>query len=348
MRDDFSSAIKKALAERAGHRCSYPDCEKVTHGPSDESESSTSNTGMACHISAASGGPGARRYDQKMSNEQRTSVDNGIWMCYLHGKLIDTDEKYYSIEVLKQWRQVAEKKAKFRQAHGDKYAILPEMLRDIGLPDESISINGVGNENFIIGKLLKNARVEELWGGDISHAIRDLSIEFVRNAFNHGGATQFRMTIDENSIHLYDDGGDYSIWDLSNCENGSGGTIAARHAVDCLKDRLLIVADRSGGQNHTLFTLVDDPCDIPDLTECFVDLNRTELKRGQATYQVHDFCRSKCVILPAYFTISDSAILKQTIPIDDGRPVVFVLSETSPRAQEVLEEHFPGCLTIRL
>lgn len=348
MRDDFSSSVKNALAARAGYRCSYPGCTKVTHGPSIESESAISNTGMACHIAAASGGPGARRYDPNMSNEQRSSFENGIWMCYLHGKLIDTDEVTYSIDVLKQWKQIAERKAQIRQAHGEKYAILPEMLREIGLPDKSIDLTGVGEENVIIGDLLKNANVQELWGDAISHAIRDLSIELVRNAFQHGEATQFKVIIAKNSIHLYDNGRDFSVWDLYNNTNGSGGTIAAQHAVDCLKHRLLIVADRSNNQNHTLFTLVDDPIDVLDLTACSVDIDWNQLKRGALTYQVHDFCRSKCVILPRYFTISDSAILQKAIPIDDGRSVVFVLSETSPLAQEILEQYFPGCLTIRL
>ena len=49
---------------------------------------------MACHIAAAAGGPGARRYVKEMSADERASVENGIWMCYTHGKVIDTDEAF--------------------------------------------------------------------------------------------------------------------------------------------------------------------------------------------------------------------------------------------------------------
>ena len=41
----------------------------------------------------AADGPGARRVVPTMTPEQLASYENGIWMCYRHGKLIDTDEE---------------------------------------------------------------------------------------------------------------------------------------------------------------------------------------------------------------------------------------------------------------
>jgi hypothetical protein len=35
-----------------------------------------------------------------MSTAELQSAENGIWMCYRHGKLIDTDETTYSADIL--------------------------------------------------------------------------------------------------------------------------------------------------------------------------------------------------------------------------------------------------------
>ncbi|MCP3994841.1 MAG: hypothetical protein GY722_07230, partial [bacterium] len=97
-RDDFSARTKRDLAARAGYACSFPGCAQPTSGPSAESESASVNVGEACHIAAAASGPGARRYDPSMSRAERSSIDNGIWMCRTHAKLIDSDEATYTVE----------------------------------------------------------------------------------------------------------------------------------------------------------------------------------------------------------------------------------------------------------
>lgn len=48
------------------------------------------------------------RYDPSLTPEQRSSIDNGIWMCRSHGALIDSDHTIYSVEQLKNWKQLAE------------------------------------------------------------------------------------------------------------------------------------------------------------------------------------------------------------------------------------------------
>lgn len=96
-RDEFSYQIKTKLAQRAGYLCSICGC--LTIGPSEESEISVNLTGIAAHIASAS--PGGRRYNISQSPEQRTSIDNGIWLCSKHADLIDGDETTYTVEVLK-------------------------------------------------------------------------------------------------------------------------------------------------------------------------------------------------------------------------------------------------------
>jgi hypothetical protein len=105
-RDEFSTAIKSALALRAGYRCSL--CDGATVGPSDEAPTKASNVGTAAHICAAArGGP---RYDAAMTPAERTDIANGIWLCANHGRLIDTDVVQYTVTLLRDAKQVHERR----------------------------------------------------------------------------------------------------------------------------------------------------------------------------------------------------------------------------------------------
>ncbi len=123
-RDEFAAKTKRDLAARAGHRCSFPECDHSTSGPGAESPHSTVNIGEACHIRAAASGPGARRYDSSMTSAERRSIDNGIWMCRTHAKLIDSDEATYTVEQLQQWKRQAETRAEHRMRRGSAFALL--------------------------------------------------------------------------------------------------------------------------------------------------------------------------------------------------------------------------------
>ena len=78
MRDEFSKDVILRVAKRAAFRCSHPQCAAATVGPSDESSGAVANVGVAAHICAAS--PGGPRYDRSMTTEQRSSIDNAIWV----------------------------------------------------------------------------------------------------------------------------------------------------------------------------------------------------------------------------------------------------------------------------
>ena len=107
-RDDFSISTKALLANRVGLRCSNPNCRKLTCGANDDLSKIT-NIGVAAHIcAAAKGGP---RYNESMSAEERKAPDNGIWLCQNCAKLIDSDTKRYTIELLRAWKQIAEEYA---------------------------------------------------------------------------------------------------------------------------------------------------------------------------------------------------------------------------------------------
>ncbi|CAI9398379.1 hypothetical protein ANOBCDAF_00003 [Pleomorphomonas sp. T1.2MG-36] len=102
-RDDFSEATRRALAGRAGHRCSI--CKTPTTGPSDESPASFMNVGIASHITAAAPGQGARRYDSSLTPEQRSDIDNGIWLCRSCDGIVDRDAVRFPPETLKRIRR---------------------------------------------------------------------------------------------------------------------------------------------------------------------------------------------------------------------------------------------------
>ncbi|MFS4581097.1 hypothetical protein [Phaeobacter sp. C3_T13_0] len=98
-RDDFPASVRRALAARAGHRCSL--CKTPTSGPSDEAPEAVTNVGVAAHITAAAPGRGARRYDPSLTTEERRGVDNGIWLCGTCSIMIDRDEAVFSVEALR-------------------------------------------------------------------------------------------------------------------------------------------------------------------------------------------------------------------------------------------------------
>ena len=109
-RDNFSPATKETLAKRVGWRCSNPDCCKLTIGPHEEATKSV-NIGVAAHITAAASGVGAKRYDPNLSTEERKAITNGIWLCQNCGKLVDSDEQKYSVDLLVNWKREAEDRA---------------------------------------------------------------------------------------------------------------------------------------------------------------------------------------------------------------------------------------------
>lgn len=105
MRDDFRPADKDTLSRRAGMRCSNPGCRLPTSGPRLERDKAI-NVGVAAHIRGAS--PGGPRYEVHMNSEERAGIANGIWLCQTCAKLIDSDEKRYSVSVLETWKESAE------------------------------------------------------------------------------------------------------------------------------------------------------------------------------------------------------------------------------------------------
>ena len=86
----------KRLYGLSGNVCANPDCHhKLSNGENHFSE--------IAHICAAK--PNGPRYVPNMTDEERRSIDNLILLCDSCNKLVDSDEKKYSISLLKEWKK---------------------------------------------------------------------------------------------------------------------------------------------------------------------------------------------------------------------------------------------------
>lgn len=104
MRDDFKQAEVTKLARQSGYICSNPSCRRATVGP--DGEGGSASIGVAAHITAAAaGGP---RFDPTMTQEQRSSVENGIWLCQTCSRLIDADIPSHPADTLIEWKRLSE------------------------------------------------------------------------------------------------------------------------------------------------------------------------------------------------------------------------------------------------
>lgn len=141
-RDDFNKRTRNDLALRASYLCSLCKCSTV--GPSDEGKNAVTMTGVAAHICAAAPGTGSRRFDLNMSPEERSHIDNGIWLCVSCSVLIDRDEKRFTVEKL----------------HQIKYE--HESSRRIGILEDSDENNivAIGPDIIALGHIIRSAPVE--------------------------------------------------------------------------------------------------------------------------------------------------------------------------------------------
>jgi hypothetical protein len=131
-RDNFSPQTKRYVALRAGHQCSFTGCPQRTVGPSGESPTAIANVGDAAHICAAA--PGGRRYVEAMTPEERSHIDNAIWCCTQHARLIDRDETVYTIEALRQMKRDREAASAEEVRHRSSQSMRAHDLIAIG-PD---------------------------------------------------------------------------------------------------------------------------------------------------------------------------------------------------------------------
>lgn len=101
---EFSEKTKQSLAARACNICSSPTCAALTVGPVDAVGNLSVKLGEAAHIAGAQ--PTTARYDALMTDDQRASVDNGIWLCANCHTIIDKNDGLgYPKSMIIEWKR---------------------------------------------------------------------------------------------------------------------------------------------------------------------------------------------------------------------------------------------------
>lgn len=100
---NFSPVIIETLKKRAAFICSNPDCKKLTISPDLNSDTNVLYIGRAAHICAAS--PGGPRYNVTMTDEQRSAIQNAIFLCANCADMIDDNNgESFPVAVLNKWK----------------------------------------------------------------------------------------------------------------------------------------------------------------------------------------------------------------------------------------------------
>jgi hypothetical protein len=179
-RDDFTPKVREQIARRAAYTCSNPDCRRRTLIPEVSNQTDAIYNGVASHITAAAiKGP---RYDKSLTNEQRSSIENGIHLCRLCANKVDANGgKDYPAPLLREWkilhedwlREQQKNESQQRREYGKKwhtlygddpiYEFVPEERASgyIIVPDD----NSTQSSRFItiIGRIDKTIANSTYW-----------------------------------------------------------------------------------------------------------------------------------------------------------------------------------------
>jgi hypothetical protein len=101
MRDGFTEATARKIAQEAMYFCANPGCLRLTGYGTTKGE--PRSIAEAAHIIAASaGGP---RSSSRATKATRASATNGIWLCKICHKIVDNDAASYSVAILREWKK---------------------------------------------------------------------------------------------------------------------------------------------------------------------------------------------------------------------------------------------------
>ena len=105
-RIEFSKGHRILVAQRAGYRCSFPSCNRLTIGPGVQRHKPLC-IGVASHIYSAS--PRGPRGSGGLTTDELSSPENAIWLCPDHATLIDkNDGREYPPETLHVYKMMHE------------------------------------------------------------------------------------------------------------------------------------------------------------------------------------------------------------------------------------------------
>jgi len=349
MRENFSQTTIRDLRDRAGNVCSFPGCHKPTSGPSDESDTQTSNTGVAAHICAASQGNGARRRlnISKFDVNLLSSIINGIWMCQTHAKLIDTDEVRFTVEMLQRWRELAELRARLNQEINSSVPIYLHRGNEVPLAivNKSATQNSSDVLNEICNAVLDSCIVD-IWGEELGYAIRDVVGELMSNAFRHGGARKFELDIQLNRVLIKSDDGPYNFGQLLNDSQCHGGQQAASALVK-FRDRILTSYRREDNYNTLEISFITSSQQVLGTTVCSVDYNDffTTLNSQSEWPEIYSNCETIYIVMSSKQHLIPSVARTLSIRLKElasaQKKIVLIGSAISEGVKSMLQDIFP-------
>jgi len=352
-RGEFSEATKQTLQERAGHRCSFPGCDVTTIGPSSERPDATSKTGVACHIFAAADGRGARRRRPDLPASKLKALENGVWMCATHGKLIDSDECIYTPEQLTHWRKIAEAKARLRQQYGANVDTSKIVDPDLTLGE--IAVHPTLDNLTIVGRAFFESCLSAVWGDDVASATREFAVEIARNAFEHGGASKVSIDIGPVSITIRDDGVTFDFRDLPHRSDRRGGGAAAEHVLTDLGSTIAVTYARERHQNAVVIARLRSTSELLKAIPCSVDFTASSLAprlRNVIEFMLSNkSCRTVYAILRddyiSYSELHLIAIEREHCGIDDVELIV-VVEDFSPALEQYVRNNLKNIRLLSL
>ncbi|GAB3834594.1 hypothetical protein GCM10028895_55210 [Pontibacter rugosus] len=300
---------------------------------------------MACHIYAASEGLNARRTNTDLSDEEVAGISNGIWMCYNHGKLIDTDDERFTPEMLFEWKQINERIASFRQETGYDYKTAYQSIKLSSLIENKILLPKGLDVNKRIGDAIHDSCLSQAWGVELTETIRDFLIEHVRNALLHGKATNAYLEINHSEVIIEDNGKDFDPRSLLVVDRKNGGTLSLKALLNKFSSKIFLSSQRIESTNRLKISIPSNREAVLNGTDCRVEIGFSELHTGNLEYELLPTCKEVFVVLPEFFVLSDIAFLSRKHPIltEEKRHIVFVIANVSQTVQELLKEQYPKC-----
>ncbi|OEO27916.1 hypothetical protein VW23_007195 [Devosia insulae DS-56] len=274
------------------------------------------------------------------------SIENGIWMCNVHGTLIDRDEATYTPQLLRFWRQLAEWRADLRHKLGIDKVNLPAVEDGKDLPPFSVVLNMPDTD--ALHEAFRDSCLSQIWDADLVNMVREFTAEVAMNAIQHGGATSVSLKICWDRVELRDNGGDFSPFDLTARTNGNGGFAATAPLLDRLGD-VVVTHFYDDGENVTSVGFLRRTENVRDFTDCVVEVksseNADEAFRLAAMFcSAHPNCDVVYVIAKNMMHSHTRHIEKHLGTLKDGQRAVLLSGTMSTSLRDYLRSKVPALL----
>lgn len=144
--------VKRLFAD-SGNVCAFAECSQAL-------VVGETVVGDICHICAAN--PGGARFDVTQSDEERASYENLVLMCPTHHRVIDADVATYTVDAIKQLKQLQSSSAKSQPQINDGLAQVALQNSGIVIGSVSDSVVSINQQGGITAHTVNQAPAPEL------------------------------------------------------------------------------------------------------------------------------------------------------------------------------------------